>query len=85
MISESEYYDIMILAMPRAAGSVIQVEEHLRYFCQTLRQMNHHDSFVIKTEVREAESVYKLHSMVNKNNLQHIGSVSSGQQRKVHR
>ena len=29
-------------------------------------------------------SIYKLHSMVNKNNLQHVGSVSSGQQRKVH-
>jgi hypothetical protein len=39
---------------------------------------------LITTEVREAESVYKLHSMVNKNNLQHVGRVSSGQQRKVH-
>ncbi len=34
---------------------------------------------------RGRESVYKLHSMVNKNNLQHVGRVSSGQQRKVHR
>ncbi len=34
--------------------------------------------------MREAKSVYKLHSMVNKNNLQHVGRASSGQQRKVH-
>ncbi len=34
---------------------------------------------------RERERVYKLHSMVNQNNLQQVGLVSSRQQRKVHR
>ncbi len=33
--------------------------------------------------MREAERVYKLHSMVNKNNLQHVGRVSSGQSKLV--
>ncbi len=35
--------------------------------------------------MRETESVYKLHSMVNKNDLQHEGRVSSGQQKKLHK
>jgi hypothetical protein len=33
--------------------------------------------------MRETESVCKFHSMINKNYLQHVGLVSSGQQRKV--
>ncbi len=41
---------------------------------------------LITKEVREIESVYKqLHSIVNKKDLQHVGCVWSGQQRKVHR
>jgi hypothetical protein len=41
---------------------------------------------LITKEIREKESAYKLHSMVNKNYLQHtgIGLVPSRQQRKVH-
>jgi hypothetical protein len=39
---------------------------------------------LITKEAREIESVYKHHSIVNKKDLQHVGRVSSGQQRKVH-
>jgi hypothetical protein len=33
---------------------------------------------LITKEMKQTESVYKLHSMVNTNYLQHIGLVSSG-------
>ncbi len=36
-------------------------------------------------ETREIENVNKLHCIVNKKDLQHVGCASSGQQRKVHR
>jgi hypothetical protein len=39
----------------------------------------------ITNEMQETESVYKIHSIVKKKNLQHVGRVSSGQQEKVHR
>jgi hypothetical protein len=39
---------------------------------------------LITKEAREIESVYKVHSIVNKKDLEHVGRVSSGQQRKVH-
>ncbi len=38
----------------------------------------------IAIEMWETESVDKIHSIVNKNHLQHVGSVSSGQQRNIH-
>jgi hypothetical protein len=38
----------------------------------------------ITKEMRETESVHKLHYMLNKNYLQHVGLVSSRQRRKVH-
>jgi hypothetical protein len=34
--------------------------------------------------MRETESVHKLHIMVNKNYMQDVGLVSSGQRRKLH-
>jgi hypothetical protein len=36
---------------------------------------------LLTKEMRETESIYKLLSMVNKNDLQHVDRVSSGQQR----
>ena len=39
---------------------------------------------LLTKETREIDNVNKLHCIVNKKELQHVGRISSGQQRKVH-
>ena len=80
-------YNLHADSMKQSRHNIFEQNAHLIKYQR--KSVAHWDCLpskaLITTEVSEAESVYKLHSMVNKNNLQQVGRVSSGQQRKVHR